>query len=997
MVHYTPSLVAAVIAASSVESFTVVPHHIKRNSPSISLWTVNNHFQTNDAVQDFFQASKKTFEFLNNVQQEASSLNKEFSKVKQTFLNDHPELGHASDILDSMMKQQFNNLQQEYQMKDLLEIVNQIKDRDYTREVEVIDEVIRLLQRAQDNLKEKERSSSSNTSYETFEKHQLDDWDRRLMEYKFDPKAQLNDFDARLNSQKSVVDETSSQEERETPTVKTQFHYSPPKTYVMANQVSKPKPLNAPLATKKPMFLLPECKVQLKQHADADMPRSKSMFLLPESKHEIVPSLDFEGDKQVEQLFTITSFVDVQEDLSELPPLEPIDFDNHENGNADKLSEDQVIDIVCEVIETLEVQHSLRSGGFDPNQIVDAHFQEPSVEKKRNYQVNHSLRVEPSITNMDMDNGEEYLVEKKHNYEVNHSMREQSVISGEKLVNKKEAMLKAEKKSITEINHSFGADGIDDNSTDEKVEAPKAEIKGTSEVKHSLRTDPYPKKADSKKVMSTPRVDQRIASMIEEKTSDYEKVDTVHIKHNRDVIRKLQKKEIADRKESSRKEKEVKCEVKEGDEAEANVKLQDMPAMSSHSVEKEKKEEKGEFIDAKIEKKEEFVAPAYPEPPKEFKKEVIKPSTSQSENEFKTVTMNKMGAPSKPSYEGKIESLSEEDLAGPDVLRSNNMNRRTHEMRHVLAPREPRRVEVKERKIRMQRRTFKEEPRKVVEKTKPAETFSEVEDRHQRIKELEEKLFKQQMSGVATEKIQSEMNVSNPNPRSIDDDEVEKRIQRHRRIQEHEAKLNHKMVDDECEVSRDEIDKQREERHRRIRELEAKLKFAATVVEETDECEVPSEEPIVESIELSEERKREERHLRIKELEAKLKSENDECVVPPEKPFVESTQLSEERQREERHKRIQELEAKLKQESTMVEEEDVCDTPEEPVMDRQMRIRELEEKLSNAAAKRKERQARRKSLQELERQVRLELDTEGDDLLEQELEMMRLRAKMSSS
>ena len=81
----------------------------------------------------------------------------------------------------------------------------------------------------------------------------------------------------------------------------------------------------------------------------------------------------------------------------------------------------------------------------------------------------------------------------------------------------------------------------------------------------------------------------------------------------------------------------------------------------------------------------------------------------------------------------------------------------------------------------------------------------------------------------------------------------------------------------------------------------------------------------------------------------------------------------------------------------MVEEEDVCDTPEEPIMDRQSRIRELEEKLSNAAAKRKERQARRKSLQELEQQVRLELDSEGDDLLEQELEMMRLRAKISSS
>ena len=57
-------------------------------------------------------------------------------------------------------------------MKDLLEIVNQIKVRDYTREVEVIDEVIRLLQRAQDNLKEKERSSSSSDSmYNTFEKH----------------------------------------------------------------------------------------------------------------------------------------------------------------------------------------------------------------------------------------------------------------------------------------------------------------------------------------------------------------------------------------------------------------------------------------------------------------------------------------------------------------------------------------------------------------------------------------------------------------------------------------------------------------------------------------------------------------------------------------------------------------------------------------------------------------------------------------------------------
>ncbi|GFH57982.1 predicted protein [Chaetoceros tenuissimus] len=107
-------------------------------------------------------------------------------------------IGHTSDAainIDDAIKRQVNKFtkQAHYQFGDLSkEIIHRIKTRDYSREIEVIGEVIRLLEQAQDSLIDKDKKD--------FVRRELEEWDRRLMESEFDPKKQLNDFDTRFTS-----------------------------------------------------------------------------------------------------------------------------------------------------------------------------------------------------------------------------------------------------------------------------------------------------------------------------------------------------------------------------------------------------------------------------------------------------------------------------------------------------------------------------------------------------------------------------------------------------------------------------------------------------------------------------------------------------------------------------------------------------------------------------------------------------------------------------
>ena len=165
----------------------------------------------------------------------------------QTFAFNHdmseshyPNSMHASDAavnIDDAIKRQVNKFtkQAHYQFGDLSkEIIHRIKTRDYSQEIEVIGEVIRLLEQAQDNLIDKDKKD--------FVRRELEEWDRRLMESEFDPKKQLNDFDTRFTSSFEINDFLHD-EYSPSPVINEEMHVSsPPEIVPIIDRAEMSKP-----------------------------------------------------------------------------------------------------------------------------------------------------------------------------------------------------------------------------------------------------------------------------------------------------------------------------------------------------------------------------------------------------------------------------------------------------------------------------------------------------------------------------------------------------------------------------------------------------------------------------------------------------------------------------------------------------------------------------------------------------------------------------------